>query len=203
MLEEPELQVCEQQERWQWREDLLDAPSESGSGDSPLARWFAATIEIALWFALGLFIAMVGWWLWRRRPSGLSVTKRRTRLSGDSPIAGRNENLVPPDAHLGDVAWQLWNAGQPREALRLLYQGSLAGLATQHGLSVRASATEDECLRLAAIQLAHPELLNFLRRLTHAWQATAYGHQPLDEAVARNLCEEWSRYFASAGALPA
>jgi hypothetical protein len=87
--------------------------------------------------------------------------------------------------------------------LRLLYQGSLAGLATQHGLPIRASATEDECLRLAATQLADPELLHFLRRLTRAWQATAYGHQSPDDMVAWNLCKAWPRHFASAGELPA
>ena len=202
-LKEPELQVCERQEQWQWLDDFPDAPPESGSGDHPLARWFAATIEIALWFALGLFIGMAGWWLWQRRPGGRSMGQRRPRQSGAPPLAGRNAILIAPDAGLGAAAWRLWNAGQPRESLRLLYQGSLAGLATQHGLPIRASATEDECLRLAATQLADPQLLHFLRRLTRAWQATAYGHQSPDDMVAWNLCEEWPRHFAAAGELPA
>lgn len=202
-LKEPELQVCERQERWQWRDALPDAPLESGNRDNPLARWFATTVEIALWFALGLFIGIAIWWLWRRMPLGLATVRPCVRPSSAPPLLGRNESLVPPDASLGDAAWRLWNAGQPREALRLLYQGSLAGLATQHGLSIRASATENECLRLAATQLADPELLDFLRRLTRAWQATAYGCQPPDEAAARNLCAEWSRHFASVGELPA
>ncbi len=92
---------------------------------------------------------------------------------------------------------------KPREALRLLYQGSLAGLATQYGLPMRASVTEEECLRLAAAQLADPQLIEFLRHLIHAWQATAYGRQPPEDAVARKLCDAWPRHFASAGALSA
>lgn len=196
-LKEPELQVCEWREQWRWREDPLDAPAESGSGSNPMAGWFAATIEMALWLMLGLCIAIAGGWWWRREPGGRSMGKRRTRPAGAAQRVGHNAILMPPDAHLGAAAWRLWNAGQPRESLRLLYQGSLAGLATQHGLPIRASATEDECLRLVAAQLTHPQLLNFLRRLTHAWQTTAYGHQSPDDAIARNLCEEWPRHFAA------
>lgn len=202
-LKEPELQICEYQEQWQWRDDFSDAPPESRSGDHPLAQGFAAMVETALWLALALGIGITVRWLWQRRPSGLSVSKRRTRPSSAPPILGRNKISVPPHADLGQLAWRLWSAGQPREALQLLYRGSLAGLATQHGLLVRTSATEDECLRLAVTQLAHPELLDFLRRLTRTWQAIAYGHRPPDDVVARSLCEEWPRHFASVGALPA
>ena len=202
-LEEPELQICERQERWRWRGDFPDTPPESGNRDNRLARWFATTVEIALWFGLGLFIAIGGWWLWRQAPRRLATGKPRARTSSIPPILGRHETAVAPEAGLGTHAWRLWNAGQPRAALRLLYLGSLAGLATRHSLPIRASATEDECLRLATTQLADPQLLGFFRRLTRAWQATAYGHRPPDEGAARSLCEEWPRHFAPAGEPPA
>ncbi len=199
-LKEPELHVCEHQEGWQWRDDLPDAPSESGSRKNSLAEGFAAFIEIALWFALGLLISIAVWWLWRHPPRSLATVRRRVQPSSPLPVHGHPETLFAPESELGTRAWQVWEAGQPREALRLLYQGSLAGLATQHGLPIHTSATEDECLRLAAAQLAHPELLNFLRRLTHAWQAMAYGHQPPTDDAARCLCEEWPCHFATTGA---
>ncbi|HRZ07512.1 MAG TPA: DUF4129 domain-containing protein [Candidatus Competibacteraceae bacterium] len=202
-LKEPDLQICEQQEQWQWREDRPDAPAESGRGENLLTRWFAATVETALWFALSLFIGIAVWWLWRRRSHGSLLDKRRIRPSGAPPMTGRHETPIPPKADLGVIAWQLWSAGQPREALRLLYQGSLAGLATQYGLPMRASVTEEECLRLAAAQLADPPLIEFLRHLIHAWQATAYGCQPPEDGVARKLCDAWPRHFASTGALSA
>ena len=80
----------------------------------------------------------------------------------------------------------------------MLYQGSLAGLAIRRGLPVRPSATEVECLRLATAQLTDPELLEFLRRLTRAWQVTAYAHRSPDEAEVHSLCAEWPRHFARA-----
>ncbi len=207
MLKEPDLQVCEQQERWQWRDtadaDAADAPAESGRGENRLARWFAATVKIALWLTLGLFIGITIWWLWQRRPYRALRSQRRMRRSAAPLRQGQHTALTPPAADLGAAAWNLWSAGQPREALRLLYQGSLAGLATQYALPMPASVTEEECLRRAVAQLADPPLIEFLRRLIRAWQATAYGCQPPDATLARSLCEEWPRHFASTTALPA
>jgi hypothetical protein len=198
-LREPELQLCAIQERWRFRDDdSPDEPSRPRSPNDDLARWFAAVVEYALWFALGVFVAMAGWWLWRQTPRARGSRRRRVAPKA-LPLLGRNECAEPPDAGLGADAWRLWTAGQPREALRVLYQGSLAGLATRHGLPVSVSATEDECLRLAAVHLTDLELLDFLRQLTRVWQATAYAHRPPDTADARRLCEEWPRRFAPAG----
>jgi len=202
-LQEPELRVCQVQQRWGWREDKRVKPPERALRDPRLAQRFAAVIEMLLWFTLGLSIVVAVWWLWRRAPRTLARARHHVAQAGPGFVQGRDEMTVPPDARLGDAAWRLWIEGQPREALRMLYQGSLAGLATQRGLPVRTSATEDECLRLAAAQLADPELLCFLRRLTRAWQATAYAHRLPDEIDARDLCTEWSRHFATVGALPA
>ncbi len=203
-LREPELQTCETQERWRFQDN--DSPKELSKPRSPddgLARWFATMVESLLWFALGVFVAMVGWWLWREMPRPFGPRQRRRAVAAKTPlILGWNEMAAPPDAGLGAAAWRLWTTGQPREALRMLYRGSLAGLATRHGLPVSASTTEDECLRLAAAHLTDPGLLGFFHQLTRVWQATAYAHRPPDEADARSLCEQWPRYFTMAGEPP-
>ena len=94
------------------------------------------------------------------------------------------------------AAWRLWQAGQPREALGLLYRSSLAGLRTRYGLPFSPGATEDECLRLIGISLAdRPELVHFLTRLTRHWQATAYAHRMPDFPAMQELCEQWPRHF--------
>jgi len=195
-LREPELQTCEIQDHWRWRDESRDPQSEWRSSHTA-GQWFAAMIEYGLWFALGVAIAMAGWWRWRQ-PRRATSPRRRHAAVQPSLRAGWNAQTAPPDAELGAAAWRLWNAGQPREALRVLYQGSLAGLAIRHGLPVAASATEDECLRLAVAQLHDPELLEFLRQLTRCWQATAYAHRPPAETDTRRLCEEWPRHFATA-----
>lgn len=194
-LRDPELQTCVVQERWRWR-DRAEPAVEKPVADGALARGFAAGVEYALWFALGLLVAVAAWRLWRW-PAIARGRRPRRALAKPAPVLGRNDLAAPPDADLGEVAWRLWTAGQPREALRALYRGSLAGLATRHGVPVSTSATEEDCLRLAAARLSDSELLGFFRRLTCVWQATAYAHRPPDETGARALCVEWPRHFAA------
>ena len=160
-------------------------------------------VEALLWFAMGVFIAVVIGWLWHRAPGAFRRAGPHVVKSSPRWVQGRNEMTGPPDAGLGDAAWRLWTEGQPREALRMLYQGSLAGLATQCGLPIRPGMTEEECLGLVVAQLTDAELLGFLHRLTPIWQATAYAHRLPDEADARSLCVEWPRHFAKGSARPA
>ncbi len=196
-LREPELQVCELQQHWRFRKDEpLAPPPEQSPRPDWLAEWFAAMVETLLWFSVGLFIALAGWWALRKAPRTLARVRRRSARRSPPPDQGRYEALSPPAADLADEAWRLWDAGQWREALRMLYRGSLAGLATHYRLPTPASATEDECLRLATIHLADPELLDFFRRLTGNWQTAAYAHRPPETATAQALCAEWARYFA-------
>ena len=160
-------------------------------------------IEALLWVAMGLCIIVAIGWLWRRTPNAVNRAGQRVVKSGPQWVQGRHDVLAPPDAGLGEAAWRLWIEGQPREALRVLYQGSLAGLATQCGLPIRPSMTEEECLRLVAAQLTDAALLDFLRRLTPIWQATAYAHRLPDAADAQRLCVEWPQHFAKAAERPA
>ncbi len=204
VLREPPLQPCEWRQRWRFRED-----EPSGAAPEPpfrhdlLAQWFAGAVEMLLWFAFGLFLAVVGWWALRKAPRALARIRRRSIQPSPLLAQGRYEAISPPSADLADEAWRLWIAGQSREAVRMLYQGSLAGLATHYRLPTPASATEEDCLRLAARHLADPELRDFFRRLTRSWQAVAYAHRPPDAAVAQTLCQQWPRYFAVGDEWPA
>lgn len=203
-LREPELQICAVQERWRFRDDQPEAPSQPPVQYVGLGQWFATVLEYSLWVGLGIFIVIAGRWLLRAAPHWSARTKKpRPAPASATILQGQGAAVVSPNAGLAATAWQLWACGQPREALRLLYQGSLAALATHYALPVQTSATEDECLRLAVARLADPELLSFFRQLTRAWQATAYAHRPPDAATAQALCAAWPRYFAAAGELPA
>lgn len=199
-LREPELRICERQERWRFRADEPEKTAQPRT-EAP-GRRFAAIVEYLLWLALGLSVILAGWWSWRTLP-GQAGFGRRAPSSGAPLLVGRIQAIASPDTGPGAAAWELWRNGQPRESLRLLYRASLAGLSVQYGLAVRSSATEEECLRLAGAQLADPELVGFFRRLTRAWQATAYAHRPPDDAEARALCERWPRHFAISGEWPA
>ncbi|MFO7642415.1 MAG: DUF4129 domain-containing protein, partial [Candidatus Competibacteraceae bacterium] len=202
LLREPELQICAVQDRWHFREDGWPKESAVRSRHPGRGWWFATVVEYLLWFATGVCLAMAGWWLWRRAPHR-SPSVRRAALASSPPLVrGRDEIVAPPNAELGAAAWRLWTRGQTREALRLLYQGSLAGLTTHYATPVPASATEEECLRLATARLADSELRDFFQRLTRVWQAAAYGHRPPDDATVESLCAAWPRHFAASAGTP-
>ena len=197
-LDDPQLQRCKVQQRWRWRErDQPAKPPQEQSVEPGFGQWFARVTEGVLWITLAGLGAVVLVWLWRRRGLGLMQRRGRSQSSGAAVRTGSHEPLTAPAADVGSIAWRLWQAGHRREALRALYRGSLAGLATRHGVPVSVSATEEECLRLAAARLPAGALLDFFQRTTRAWQAAAYAHRPPESATAQTLCQEWPRYFAA------
>ena len=63
----------------------------------------------------------------------------------------RPESL-PDD--IGAAALAVWERGEQRAALALLYRGLLSRLVHAHGVPIRASSTEGDCLALAQSRLA-------------------------------------------------
>jgi hypothetical protein len=100
-------------------------------------------------------------------------------------------------ADLPGAARRLWDEGDPRAALALLYRGVLAHLASGLKLPLNAGSTETECLRLADGALAEPAA-QYVARLAAAWQAVAYGGQPAAPGD-RELCAGWADHFPGPG----
>jgi len=96
----------------------------------------------------------------------------------------RHESLP---ADIGAAARTLWERGQARGALSLLYRGALSRLVHLHAVPIRASSTEEECVRLAARTLDRPDS-DFLARLVQAWELTVYGSRLPDGAEVLALC---------------
>jgi hypothetical protein len=105
---------------------------------------------------------------------------------------------LPDD--VGSAARTLWQRGDRRAALALLYRGSLSRLVHVHGVPIRASATEGECLALARPRLAESSA-RYVARLVETWAAAVYGGLSPAEAVFEALCSEFrSALDRSAGA---
>jgi hypothetical protein len=166
--------------------------------ESPLAALLANGIEIAAWVALVVLLAAV---LWRL---GTAVSTKRNRPQSEAtnpppqPWQGEEAFAEIPAGTVSTTAWRLWEEGQRREALSLLYRNSLAELRMRYGVELDRSATEDECLRMVAAYLpGRVELLGFFSRLTRAWQSAAYAHRPPAAPAMQQLCEQWRRHFPS------
>lgn len=170
---------------WSWLKKLVERLSS-----------VAGVVEVALWALLALAI------IWAIRKRHL-LMRRWVRPTG-SPIVARRETVfgldIEPESLPADVeaeAWRLWQAGDPRAALSLLYRATLSHLVIRENLKLGAHATEEDCLRLCRKRLT-PELGSFMTRLTLAWQRIAYAAQPIAHDTARELCADWGRHFRGA-----
>jgi hypothetical protein len=96
----------------------------------------------------------------------------------------RPESL-PPD--IGAAARELWDRGEHRAALALLYRGMLSRLAHVHEVPIRDSSTEGDCLALAARTLDTVRV-GYATQLVRTWQRATYGGIEIETAVVHELC---------------
>lgn len=201
ILESDALSTTREIERWQ---SIDRHESADGDGTSTwwldlvrgLGRILSLIAEGALWIGVAglcllLFLTRRHWlpylgW----EPAARPVT-RRVVLSGD--VLSR-ESL--PEDIPAEVA-RLWNAGQRRQALSLMYRGSVFAAVTRHGVRLPESATEGMCVAAVGRQTGDTHAAYF-RRIVDVWIHCAYGsRQPAADEV-MSLCREWPRHYESA-----
>jgi len=156
-----------------------------------LFRWLDQSARLLVWGAaivlagyLVVFIVRV-------------VRTRGASLRWDDPFVApthvrdldiRPESL-PPD--IGAAARALWDRGEHRAALALLYRGMLSRLAHVHRMPIRDSSTEGDCLALAARHLT-PRRHEYASRLVRVWQRAVYGREEVQGAAVYVLCEDFA-----------
>lgn len=147
----------------------------AGSGRALL---WAAIIALAV--ALVMYLVRVLSAMSPRAGDGGFVTPTHVR---DLDI--RPESL-PPD--IGAAARQLWDRGEHRAALALLYRGLLSRLAHVHKVPIRDSTTEGDCLTLAVLHLDERRHA-YVTQLVRTWQRAVYGGSDPDDATVHALCD--------------
>ncbi len=183
------------EERWVRK----DSP-EPGTADVDDYRWLTDFLE-----QLGLFISLLaefGLWiivallvllLYLKRDAWLPYVMIEPARRSDRPRVVLSTGEVTAAALPDDIpaaVSALWQGGQQREALSLLYRGSVFALVQQHGLRLPESATEGSCIAAVDGQ-ASPEQSAYFRRVVNAWIRLAYGRRlPSNETVAA-LIESW------------
>lgn len=196
VLQAPEFQTTRTVKDWRWKPKAAPkkAPRKARNLD-----WMGVLVQALASAAKGILISLVllalVLVLWRYR-----AALRRTlqRQEGDDlPLEIFGLDLRPDrlPADIPGTARRLWQEGNERAALSLLYRGALSALVHGHQLPIPRGATERDCLRLAAVHL-DPEGGAYFHDLTGAWERTAYGHQ-LPRESCEALVEPWARHFHS------
>jgi hypothetical protein len=149
-------------------------------------RWLDQTSRLLVWIVVGGLVLALAFYIVR-------TLRSWDEAPGDEPFVApthvqdldiRPESLP---ADIGGSARRLWDRGEHRAALALLYRGLLSRLAHVHQLPVRDSSTEGDCLALDALMESYGH--DFAARLIVLWQAAVYGHLDADAAAVYALCD--------------
>jgi hypothetical protein len=167
--------------QWQRRNPLeqADRPArERESGDyswlGALGYALANAARVLFWLLAAAAIAYAIWWAARMLP-------RMRAPVGDvyRPPASLFGMEISPEKLPADVAaaaMALARDGRLREALGLLYRGSLSDLVHRRGVELLASHTELEALQLATRRV-DPERSAYLQTLVRIWRECAYSRR--------------------------
>jgi len=167
--------------------------------DLPPPAWIGRTLDLLALLLKWLLPAAVVLWilvaLWNSRRS-LAQALKPPAIPRPERILGLDIRPAGLPRDLAAAAARLWDQGDPRGALALLYRGALADLVHHRGVLLTAGATEGECLLLGGRDLPAPGV-EYFARLTAIWLKVAYGGQA-PSSTDRDLCAGWADHFQPA-----
>ncbi|MDP2228138.1 MAG: hypothetical protein Q8J78_11760 [Moraxellaceae bacterium] len=148
-------------------------------------EWLPVVAAILKYLAIGVLVAAALWllvrgwqWLSPRMAGGRGKPLPGAIIEAVTATPAAHEGPLPDD--VATAARLAWEQGQAALALSLLYRGALRALELRHALTLPASATEGECLRLARRSGKAVVEAGFAP-VVRAWQAEAYaGRAPAD-----------------------
>lgn len=145
-------------------------------------------LRVVLWVLAALGAGLLAVYL--TRLAQLRATRGRlTELTRPTHVQELDIRPQSLPADVGAAALALWERGEARAALALLYRATLSRLVHVHGAAIRASSTEEECAEAAAARLNGPAL-DFVRGLIGVWQQAVYGGAAPPKERFQGLCAE-------------
>jgi hypothetical protein len=200
LSQDPDLATTRKTRTLRWVDDEKKKPKKAGwmrwLGD--LFRWIAEISRVFVWLLIALLIGLLVLYLMRFTKT--FQRKQRTSHS-TAPTHVRDLDIRPeslPD-DIGAAAWLLWENGEHRPALSLLYRGLLSRLAHVHQVPIRHSSTEGDCLALAQRHLPS-ERRSYVAELIRTWQRAVYGGEDPQAPEMRVLCDRFDAALQASAA---
>jgi hypothetical protein len=194
----------ELEERWVSKRREAEDPQSSEELDAlaglfrRLGLLLGLLSELGLWILAGLLVV----WLYSSRDRWLPYLSGPQRGVRPSPRIELTSGAIAAADLPTDIPGRvrlLWAEGREREALSLLYRGSLFALVERYGVRLPASATEGDCLVAVEEQASAPQSESF-RRIVAAWVQVAYGAQKPADATVDELVSSWPRHYSGSDA---
>ena len=191
VLKEPEFEIHKiQTQRWVSDSDKdKEKDKEKSESSAPLGL-LAAIGEVLFWL---LILGVVVWlvvYLVNNRHMFISRGVSRAPVRAPKVIMGMNITRESLPGDIVAAARAAWAAGDFKEALSLLYRGSLSWLVNHRRVPISDSDTEEDCL-LQVLQAGEKREADYFRQLTGAWVQVAYAVMPVSNEEMGMLCEQW------------
>jgi len=155
-----------------------------------LFYWIDQSARVLVWCAVAVGVGLLIVYLMR-----VVRTSRGTDASDEwiAPTHVRELDIRPESlpADVGAAARALWDAGDHRGALALLYRGLLSRLAHVHGVPIRDSTTEGDCLALASAHLTAGRG-EYPSHVVRVWQRAVYGGHDASTPMFHRVCDQFA-----------
>lgn len=188
-----EFQFYECKENWGPKLEKVNRQEKIGAETEAMIRRIALTLKYVF---ITITVAFVIWLITRYRGQFFNFEKS-AKMRAATEVAGldiRPETL-PED--VANSALALWQRGEHRAAIGLLYRASLARMVEQHQLTINQGATENDCLENARDALSKAQFSSVvfatLEICTNIWLRAAYANQYPEDIEA--LCKQWQSTF--------
>ncbi|KQW87829.1 hypothetical protein ASC94_25360 [Massilia sp. Root418] len=177
-----------------WHLKDFDAPEPEKPLKMPDLSLLALAIKVLL-IAGG--VVLLAWLLYRYRGKFAWLLPAPAVMAA-TEIAGLDIRAESLPADVADAVRSLWEQGERRGALALLYRATLSRLVQQDGLQLAQGATEGECLRMAQQAGLAPARYGIAATATTLWLNGAYGARWPDSAALYAACDAWRAQFDAA-----
>ena len=176
-----------------------EPPADAPSWIVSLFQFLAQSGSLVIWVAGAIGFAIAAVWVFRLLKSR-QAAPRVAAVRGASRIQDLDidPNSLPAD--VGAAALSLLEAGRTREALSLLYRGSLSRVVHRFAVAVGESFTEGEALRAVGQRLDRPRV-QYFAALVALWQRVVYAAEEAAPESVAVLCREFAPTFDGAQSL--
>ena len=158
-----------------------------------LLGWIAQASQMLFWLLIATFVAIIAVFLYRMFAARTTGARGKIFVA---PTHVQDLDIRPeslPD-DIGAEARRLWDQGERRAALALLYRGLLSRLAHTYQVRIRDSSTEGDCLSLAAATLGERQM-EYATQLVRTWQRAIYGGLEIENEVIHGLCAGFDQHL--------
>jgi hypothetical protein len=176
-----------------WKESTTQRPEMPPwlSWIAGLFRWMSESARALMWVAVAALIGVVVVFF-SRLLRGASLTQHKP--PSHVPTHVRDLDIRPETLphDIGAAARALWDRGEHRAALALLYRGLLSRLAHVHRIPIRDSTTEGDCLTLTSGSQLPARRREYVSQLVRVWQRAVYGREDVQAVTVHRLCKDFA-----------